>query len=135
MQVNHIQTGEADRKVHEKYDSPVKISYDESARDGPEHGTDQTGDGDEAHRADELRFRERPDHGEAAHRYHHGSPATLQNAARHQQMDVTRYTAQKRPNGKEADRGREYAARSKSIRHPTADRNEDCEAQRVAGQH
>ena len=135
MQIDHEQTDEADRKVHEKDDSPVKISDDQAAGDGSEHGTNQTRDGDEAHGADEFGLGKRPHQGEPAHGHHHGSAAALQDAARDQHMDVARYAAEKRPQGEEADRGREHPARSESIRHPAADRNEDREAQRVAGQH
>src|ERR1035441_3188360 len=82
MQIDHAQTDEADRKVHEKDDSPMKISDDQAAGDGSEHGTNQSWDSYEAHGADEFGLSERPYHGEPSHRHHHGPSAALQDAAR-----------------------------------------------------
>ena len=135
MQIDHPQTDEADRNVDEKNDAPVKIADDQAAGDGPEHGADQARDRDEAHGADEFGFGERPHDGEPPDRHHHGAPAALQDAAGHQHVDVGRYAAEKRPESEQADGGGENAARSEPIRHPAADRNEDREAQRVAGEH
>src|ERR1700686_3006839 len=116
MKINQAQTDEADRKVHEKNDSPMKISDNQSTGDWSEHGTNQTWDGDEAHGADEFGLSKRPYDGEPPHWHHHGSSAALQDAARDQHVDVGRYTAEKRSQREEADRGREHPARSESIR-------------------
>jgi len=48
---------------------------------------------------------------------------------------LARNAAEKRPQGEDADGGREHPARAEAIRHPAADRNKHGEAQRVAGQH
>ena len=135
MQIDHQQTDQADRNIHEKDESPVKVSDDQAAGNRPEHRANQSGNGDEAHGADEFGFGKRSHQREPAHRHHHGSAAALQDAAGDEQMDVARYAAEKRSEGEEADRGRKHAARSEPIRHPAADRNENREAQRVAGQH
>src|SRR5271155_654837 len=125
MQIDQAQTEDADRKVHEEDDSPMKISDDQSAGYWAEHGTDQTRDGDKAHGPDEFGLRECPHHGEPPDGNHHGASATLQDAKGDQYVDVGRYPAEERPQREEADRGREYAACSESIRHPAADRNEN----------
>ena len=77
VQVNHEQTGEANRNIHEENKSPVKVSDDQATGDRSEHGTNQTGDGDEAHGADQFGLGERPHHGEPADGHHHGSAAAL----------------------------------------------------------
>ena len=77
VQVNHEQTGEANRNIHEENKSPVKVSDDQATGDRSEHGTNQTGDGDEAHGADQFGLGERPHHGEPADGNHHGSAAAL----------------------------------------------------------
>jgi len=50
-------------------------------------------------------------------------------------MDVARNAAEDGPEGEETDRGREHLTSSETVGHPAADRNEDGEAQGVAGQH
>ena len=135
MQIDQAQAGEADRQVHEEDHPPVKISDDQAAGDGSEHGPNQRRDGDEAHGADQLGFGEGPDQGEPSDRHHHGAAAALQNAIGDQHMDVVRDAAEKRPQRKNADGGGKHAARPEPIRHPAADRNEDREAQRIAGKH
>ena len=54
VQVNQDQTGEANRNIHEENQPPVQVSDDESAGDWSQHGADQTGDGDEAHGANQF---------------------------------------------------------------------------------
>ena len=51
MQIDHQQTDQADRDVHEEDDSPVQVADDQAAGDGSEHRTDQGRYGHEAHRA------------------------------------------------------------------------------------
>ena len=70
-----------------------------------------------------------------ADRDHHGSPASLQDSAGDEQMDIVRDAAKDGPESEEADRGREHPTRTEAIGHPAADGNENREAQRVAGQH
>ncbi len=90
MQIDQDQAGEADGKIHEEDDPPVKVSDDEAAGDRSEHWADQTRDGDEAHGADELVLGERAHDGEASDGHHHGASAALQDAAGHQYVDVGR---------------------------------------------
>ena len=97
MPIDHIQAKQTYRQVNKKDHSPMKVPYDETAGDRAEHGADQTGDGHEAHGADEFRFGECSNHGEPAHGHHHGSAAPLQNAAGDQDVNVARYAAEKRP--------------------------------------
>ena len=42
MEIDHQQTEDADRNIHEKDDSPVKIADDKAAGDGSEHGANQS---------------------------------------------------------------------------------------------
>ena len=88
MEIHQNQAGEADGKVDEEDDSPVEVGDDKTAGDGPEHGADQAGDGDEGHRPDELRFGEGSHQGEASDGNHHGPAATLNNAAGDQSVNV-----------------------------------------------
>src|ERR1700686_4785931 len=77
MQIDQTQPDEPDWEVDEKDDSPMKISDDQAPGYGPEHGTDQAWDGDEAHGADEFGLRKRPYHGEPSYGHHHRSSAAL----------------------------------------------------------
>ena len=88
MQINQDQAGDPDRQIGEKDESPVEISDDQAADDGPEHGADQSGYGDEAHGADEFGSGESSHQGEAAHRDHHGAAAALQHATGDKEMNV-----------------------------------------------
>jgi hypothetical protein len=56
---------EADAKVYEKDNPPVRISDDQATGDGSEHGTDQTCDGDEAHGSDQFGLGKRSHYGES----------------------------------------------------------------------
>ena len=94
--INQIQPEQANRQVDEKDDSPMKVPNDQTAGDGPEHRANQPGYGNEARRADEFRFCERPHHGEPAHGQHHGAAAALQDAARDEDVDIARNAAEKR---------------------------------------
>ena len=82
--VHQYQADQADRDVDEENDAPVKIADDQPADERPQHRTDQAGNGDEAHGADQFRFGKRPHHRQTSHRQHHGAAAALQNPARHQ---------------------------------------------------
>ena len=42
MQIDHQQTDEADRNIHEKDESPMKVSDDQTAGDRSQHGADQS---------------------------------------------------------------------------------------------
>ena len=134
MQINEDQTRQANRNIEEEDKAPMKIPDDQAAGDGAEHGSDQGWDGNKAHGAQQIGLGECSHQSEPAYRHHHGPAAALQDATRDQQMDVARYAAEKRTQGEEANRRREYAAGSEAVRHPAADRNEDRQAQRVAGQ-
>src|ERR1700733_10052572 len=85
---DQVKTEQADRQVDEKDDAPVKVAHDEAADDGAKHGADQTGNGYEAHGADEFRFGKGPHERQPAHRHHHGSAEALQDTAGDEQMDV-----------------------------------------------
>jgi len=100
-----------------------------------QHRSNQTRDGDKAHGADELVFGKGSHQSQPADRDHHRAAAALQDAAGDKQMDVARYPAKERAKGEETDCGGEYATCAEAVGHPTADRNEDGKAQRVAGQH
>jgi hypothetical protein len=50
-------------------------------------------------------------------------------------MDIARYAAEYGAESEEADRGCKHPTRSETISHPATDRNENREAQCVAGQH
>jgi hypothetical protein len=58
--VDHIQTGEANRNIHEENKPPVKVSDNQAAGDRSEHRANQTGDRDEAHGANQFGLSERP---------------------------------------------------------------------------
>ena len=60
-------------------------------------------------------------------------PCSMRHAT--SKMDVARYAAEKRSEREQPDRRRKHAPRSKPVRHPPADRNENRQAQRVARQH
>src|SRR5271167_2345263 len=96
MQIDHQQPDEPNRNIHEKNESPVQISDDETARNRSKHGADQSWDRHKTHRADELGFRKGSHQSEPAYRHHHGSAAALQDAAGHKQMNVAGNAAKKR---------------------------------------
>ena len=52
VKIDQHQAGEANGKVDEKDDAPREVSDDEAAGDGPEHGADEAGDGNEGHGLD-----------------------------------------------------------------------------------
>src|SRR5277367_3646277 len=128
MQIDHQQADQSDGDVDEKDESPMQVADDQAAGDGPEHGTDQGGNGDEAHGANQFGFGERPHQGQAADRNHHGSANALQNAESDQQVDVAGHAAEERTQREDTDRGREDATGAEAIGHPTADGNEYREA-------
>ena len=99
MQIDHHQTNQPDWEIHKKDQPPMKISDNQAAGDGAQHGTNQAGNRHETHGANEFRFGERPHDGQPSHRHHHGSAAALQDAAGHQHMDVGGYPAQQRSEG------------------------------------
>src|SRR5258708_16226627 len=78
MEIDHQQTEDADRYIHEEDKPPVKVSDDKPTRNGSQHGANQARNGDKAHGPDELGFGKRAYQGQPAHRHHHGSAATLQ---------------------------------------------------------
>src|ERR1700730_5822201 len=122
MQIDHQQTDEAYRNIHEKDESPVKVSDDKTTGDRSEHGANQSWNSDEAHGPDEFRFGKCCKQGEPAHRHHHSSAPALQDATRHKQMDVARYPTEKGPEGEETNRGCKYPARSEATLTPAAGR-------------
>jgi hypothetical protein len=95
MQVDHAQTREANRNIKEEYEAPMKVADDEATGDRSEHRTNQSGNSDEAHGANQFGLGEGSHYGEPADRHHHGSTATLQDAARDQHMNVARNAAEK----------------------------------------
>jgi hypothetical protein len=135
MAIDEIETNEANRNVDEKNEAPMKITHDEAAGDRAEHRSDQTGDGDEAHRTNEFGLRERAHHRQAADGNHHGAAAALQNAAGNQLVDVGGESAEQGAEREDADGGRKDAARAVAIGHPAADGNEDGEAECVTREH
>src|SRR6202000_283287 len=88
MEVNHHQTEQPDRDIQEKDHPPVKVAHDKSPGHRSEHGADQAGDGHKTHGPDQLGFGKGTHQGQPADGHHHGSAATLQNSARHQQMNI-----------------------------------------------
>src|ERR1700722_6431587 len=96
MPVDQYQAAQPDRYVHEEDHAPMKISDDQAAEQGPEHGADQAWYRDEAHGGDEFGFGKGANHGQTPYGKHHGAAAALQYAASHQQVDVIRDAAEKR---------------------------------------
>ena len=135
MQIDEDQARESNRNIQEENDAPVKIADDQASGDRSEHGRHQGWYGNKAHGAQKIRLGECSHQGEPAHRHHHRAAATLQDAAGDQQMDVARYSAQKGPEGENADRRCEYAPGSEPVRHPATDWDEDRQAERIARQH
>ncbi len=133
--IDEIETQKPDRQVDEEDHPPVEVTDDQTAGQRPEQRPDQTRDGDEAHRADQLGAGEGPHNGEPSDRHHHRPAAPLQDPAEHQHMNVRRDAAEERPDREQPDRPCKDPARAEPIRHPAADRDEDREAQRVAGEH
>src|ERR1700676_1854117 len=80
MQIHHQQTDEPYRNVHEKNKSPVQVANDQSAGNWSQHGTNQSGNRHEAHGLNEFGFGKRSNQRKPAHRHHHRSTASLQNA-------------------------------------------------------
>src|SRR5580700_10032592 len=112
--IDEIQTQKADRNVYEENKTPMKVSDNQTAHEGAKHRTDQTGNGDEGHGANQLVFGKTTHHGQPAAGDHHGSAATLKNAEGHQEMDVARDAAENRSQGEDADGGGKDAAGSKA---------------------
>ena len=135
MQIDHHESNQTDRNIHKEDNPPVRVSHDQAAGDRSEHGADERRNRDEAHGADQFRFGERAHQRQTADGYHHRAATALQNAARDELMDARGDAAKKRPERKQPDRRREHPARSKPVRHPSADGNEDRKAQRVAREH
>src|ERR1700679_629009 len=135
MPVDHVKAAQADRYVDEENDAPMKIPDDEAAEQGPEHGSDQAGNGDEAHGRDEFGFRKGADQGDPSDGQHHGAAAARQHAEGHEPVDVARDAAEKRAERENADRRREYTPRAETVGHPAADGDEYGETQRIAREH
>src|ERR1700722_9612921 len=76
--INHQQTDQANRNVHEKNESPVQVTDDQPTGNGSQHGTDQSWNSYKAHGSNELGLRKRSNQREPSHRHHHRSAATLQ---------------------------------------------------------
>ena len=64
--MDHEQTEKPNRDIHKENHSPVKVAHDHSAGDRTQHRADQGRNGDEAHGAHQIGFRERPDYSEPA---------------------------------------------------------------------
>ena len=101
MQVDHDKAEQADGDVDEENHAPMKVADDEAAGDGAEHGTDETGNRDETHGANQFRFGEGANEGQPADGDHHGAAAALQNAAGHQQVNAGGDAAEQRPEREE----------------------------------
>src|ERR1700733_6460847 len=95
MEIDHQQTEDPDRYIHEEDQPPVKVSNDEPTGDGSQHGANQAWNSHKAHGPDELGFGKCTHQGQAAHRHHHGSAAALQDAASDQQVNVGGDAAEK----------------------------------------
>ncbi len=104
MPIDQDEAAQADRNVDEENHAPMKVADDGAAEYRSQHGADQSRNGDKAHGIDELGFRKGTHHGDAAHRNHHGAAAALQDAARHQQVNVAGNSAEQRAERKDADR-------------------------------
>ena len=78
-------------------------------------------------------FAHGPQQYEAADRHHQGAAHPLQDARAHQFGQIHRHAAGDRAQGEDDNRQAEDAARAKAVRGPAADRDEDGEAQQVAG--
>jgi hypothetical protein len=93
MQIHQNQADQTDGNVEEEDHPPVKIGDDQTAGDGPEHGSDQGRYGNETHGAEKIGFGERPHQSQPSYGHHHGAAAALQDAAGNEHMDVARYAA------------------------------------------
>ena len=135
MAKNEIETKQPDGQIDKKDNAPMQVAHDQPTGDGSEHRAHQSGDGDEAHGADEFRLGKGPHEGEPADGHHHGSAAALQDAAGDENGEIASQTAEQRPQGEKPDGAGKYPARAETIRHPSADRNEDRQTQGITGQH
>ncbi len=83
--VDQEQAGQAERDIEKEDQPPVEVPDDQPAGQRTQHRSDERGDRHEGHRADQLRSREGPDHGEPAHGHHHRASHALQDSKRDQQ--------------------------------------------------
>src|SRR5882757_2394608 len=88
MEIDHQQTEDADRYIHEEDQPPLKVPDDKATGNGSQHGANQAWNGDKAHGSHELGFGKRAHKGQPADRHDHGSAAALDNAAGDQQVNV-----------------------------------------------
>ena len=70
-------------------------------------------------------------HDQTPDRHHHRAAEALRDARGDQLVQRMRDAAQNRADGEDDDRGAKNGARAEAIRHPSADRNEDREAQQI----
>ena len=132
-QVTSMKPMRADRHVDEENPAPRIVRHDEAADRRPDHRTQHRGHGQIRHRGDQLGFGDGLQNDQAADRDHHGAAEALQNTRGDQLRQRLRQSAEHRASREDDDRGAEDRARAESIRHPSADRNEDGEAQQVGG--
>ena len=69
---------EPDGDVDQEDPVPCGIRHQPAAEQRADHGADEAGNADEVEYGDQLGARVSPEHGQARHRHHHGSPDTLQ---------------------------------------------------------
>src|SRR5262249_7773134 len=99
MQKDQNQAGNADRYVDEENVTPMQVPDNQPAGERTQRRTDQRGNRDEAHGANEFRFVERAYQREASDGNHHRSTETLEYAAEHEELNVGGKSTEKRPQG------------------------------------
>jgi len=129
------ESGERDRKIDEEYHAPMQPVDNDSAEKRPHERPDQRGDRDEIHRHEHLRARERPHQRRSTHGRHHGASHPLGDSSDDQQRDIRGEAAGQRTEHEQQHRQREHALGPETIRHPSADWDENRQTQCVTREH
>ncbi len=125
----------ADRQVDQEHPVPRGHLHQPPAERRPDQRPDQRGDGDEAHRVEELFARHRTHHRQASDRQQHRPADALQHARGDQVGQAWRGRAQQRAEGEQHDRGQEGAARAVAVGDPARGGDEHRHRQRIAEHH
>jgi hypothetical protein len=126
-------TEKPDRDIDEEDPAPRCIGDDEAAQRRPQNRPEHRRGGDQDHRAQEIRLRDRAQHDEAPDRRHHGTAGALDHAGDDEFRQRIGQPAGDRAQGEDDDGGAEHRARAETVGHPAAQRDEDRQAQQIGG--
>ena len=135
VQIDHDQSDDADRHVHEKDHVPCRDRNDEAAQRRTNQRANQRRDRHKTHRAQQLGLGEGAHQRQPPNRHHHRPAHALQQPKHHQRRHAARKAAQDRANGENRDCAGKHPPRAEAIGHPPTRRNEYRKAERIARQH